>query len=76
MARKQHIIPRNDPRIGEPVTANTPVGTRVVNAGYGYLGEIYRFERKHRTDWAVVMWDGAPYTEREYPSSLNVWNGD
>jgi hypothetical protein len=45
-------------------------GDKVSKPGYGYYGEVYRMERKYRTDWAVVKWEGSAYTVQEYPSSI------
>ena len=47
-------------------------GDKVTKPGYGYYGEVYRMERKYRTDWAVVHWEGSAYTVREYPTSIQL----
>lgn len=48
------------------------VDSKVTKPGYGYYGTVIRHERKHRTDWAVVLWSGAAYTVQEYPHTLTV----
>lgn len=43
-------------------------GDRVANGRR--RGEFIRYETKFRTRWAVVWWDGKPFTEREYPHAI------
>ena len=45
-------------------------GDKVAKPGYGYYGEVLRMERKYRTDWAVVLWEGTCYSVQEYPRSI------
>ncbi len=47
-------------------------GDKVTKPGYGYYGEVYRMERKYRTDWAVVKWEGSAFTVNEYPTSIEL----
>lgn len=47
-------------------------GIKVTKPGYGYFGTVVRMERKFRTDWAVVSWEGAQFTVREYPESIQA----
>lgn len=55
-----------------PMSAELPVGTRVVRPGFGYVGHIIRYETAHRTRWAVVQWDGRAFTSRENPREITV----
>jgi hypothetical protein len=51
-------------------------GDKVTKPGYGYRGKVVRLERKHRTDWVVVLWRGRAYAAREYPDSLVLDTAD
>lgn len=46
------------------------IGTRVVHGASRRAGTFLRYETKFRTRWAVVIWDGRLYTDREYPHAI------
>jgi hypothetical protein len=47
-------------------------GDKVTKEGYGYFGIVLRMERQARTRYAIVQWEGSPYTRREYPDQLTA----
>jgi hypothetical protein len=54
--------------MGGMTTTETDPGQRVTDGRR--FGLLVRYETAHRARWAVVQWDGKPFTTREYPRSI------